>query len=61
VIEGAGDPHRLAVRAGHADDEAELELDVQARARSIDRFRIAGVAPLSVRTADRGPADDDGA
>ena len=47
VVERVVDGDRLAQRARHADDEAELELDVEARARAEDRGVVAGLAALA--------------
>ena len=51
--------HRLGLRARHADDEAELELDVEASRRAVDgRVRVRRLR-LAPRPADRRAADDD--
>ena len=58
VVERALDGHRLAERARHADDEAQLELDVEAHARAEDRRVVAGLAALAARaggSASRSP------
>ena len=53
--------HRLAETAAHSDDEAELELDVEPRARTEARLDFLRRLHLPGRTNDRRPADDDGA
>src|SRR4051794_30210790 len=54
VLQRAVDRHRLAELRRLADDEAELELDVQL----LRRAEVSGT-PLAVRAADVGAADDD--
>ena len=51
--------HRLAEPARHADDEAELELDVEAAARPVDRRVGVRRLRLAGRADDVGAADDD--
>ena len=48
------------MRLPHADDESELELDVEPRARIESRVGFLRRLRLSGRTDDRRPADDDG-
>ena len=57
VLERALDRHRLAVGARHADDEAELELDVEPSRRAERRARRPrrGTARTAARSACRSP------
>ena len=51
--------HGLAGTARHADDEAELQLDVQPPRRRVHRLRRVGRLQLAARPHDVGAADDD--
>ena len=58
VVERAVDGHRLAQGARHADDEAQLELDVEAHARAEDRRfvrRARGAGRWAGGSASRSP------
>ena len=59
VLAGPLDRHRLAEAARDADDEAELQLDVQPGRGLGDRLARAGWPHLTVGAADRRAADDD--
>ncbi len=52
---------RAAHLAAHTDDRRHLELDVEARARPVQRLRGAGGERQPVRAHDRGAAHHDGA
>ena len=54
-----GGRHRLPERGRHADDEAELGLDVEPAARAEGRRRVVGGLALPARADDVGARHDD--